>query len=101
MRPQLLTRAASLINEAEPALNQHGLDSQIELSPPDRDPGSISWIVEGGSRMSQMVLWEDGQSEIDLAEVESGRVTSEHRRVDNDVALVELVDSVRSWLLAV
>jgi len=99
MDSSLLVRARSLITEAESALTKHGLDSRVELSPRDRNPRSISWIVEGAYRMSQIVLWEDGQSEVELAEVETGQIVSDHRQIDGEGALIELVGSTTSWLL--
>lgn len=95
----LLVRAESLINSVESKLNEYGFDSQVELSPEDRDPRSISWIVEGEHRMSQIVLWEDGQSEIELAEVETGQVISEHHKIEGESAVTALIDSVKLWLL--
>jgi hypothetical protein len=99
MGADLLTRAVSLISDTESALPEPAFSSQIELSPEDRNPRSISWIVEGVSRMSQVVLWEDGQSETELADVASGQITSEHLRIEGESSLTALVERVRSWLL--
>lgn len=99
MGADLLTDAISLISRAELTLTEHAFESKVELSPEDRNPRSISWIVDGTSRMSQVVLWSDGQSEIELAEVASGQIMSEHCQVDGESSLAELVDRVRSWLL--
>ncbi len=101
MGADLLKDAIYLINRAELSLTEHAFESKVELSPEDRNPRSISWIVEGASRMSQVVfLWADGQSEMDLAEVASGQIVSEHCQVDGESSLTELFfDRVRSWLL--
>jgi len=99
MGADLLKDAISLINRAELSLTEHAFESKVELSPEDRNPRSISWIVEGASRMSQVVLWADGQSEMDLAEVASGQIVSEHCQVDGESSLTELFDRVSSWLL--
>lgn len=40
--------------------------SNFEESPEGRTPRSVSWSLDGSRFMGQIVVWEDGQSELDL-----------------------------------
>ena len=72
--------------------------SEVEESPTDRDPRSIRWILEGSERISQMVIWDDGQAELDLADVASGDVRSEHVQINSQHGLEDTLSRVRDWV---
>lgn len=60
---------------AEEHAQRTGSAIASEIGPPlDRDLRLISWILESPGHVAPMVMWSDGQSEIDLADVASGNV---------------------------
>jgi hypothetical protein len=75
------------------------VQSDLEESPTDRDPRSIRWILESSEKMGQIVLWTDGQAELDLADVVSGEVRSEHMQIDEQEGLEGALSVVRDWVL--
>lgn len=76
-----------------------GVISEIEESPGDRNPRSIRWILESSEMMSQIVLWEDGQSELDLIEVATSEVRSEYRQIGSQQQLDQVLRIVRQWVI--
>ncbi|MFH8630676.1 hypothetical protein ACH4CC_12480 [Streptomyces lydicus] len=48
--------------------------STVESSPAQRSPRSVSWILDGSDFMAQVVLWESGCFEAELAEAATGTV---------------------------
>ncbi|GLW12291.1 hypothetical protein Misp01_74190 [Microtetraspora sp. NBRC 13810] len=73
--------------------------SEIEESPADRDPRSIRWILEGSEKMGQVILWTDGQAELDLVDAESGDVRSEHAQIEDREGMERALRIVRDWVL--
>jgi hypothetical protein len=73
--------------------------SEIQESPPDRDPRSVRWILEGAEMMGQIIVWEDGQAELDLANAATGDVQSEHRNITNETDLESALSAVRDWTI--
>jgi hypothetical protein len=73
------------------------LASELAESPVGRNPRSVRWIVTRPDTMGQMIVWEDGQVELDLAGISSGRVISEHHQVDSREDLWRVLDRVRGW----
>jgi hypothetical protein len=72
--------------------------SRLDESPPERDPRSLSWVVEDGDRMAQVVLWETGQSETDYADAGTGEVRTVSRNLAGAAEVEELLNSVSDWL---
>lgn len=60
----------------------------------------MRWILEGPERIGQVVIWGDGQAEIDLAEVGTGEVRTQHRRADDHDGLVAILESVLDWVVS-
>lgn len=73
--------------------------SEIEVSPGERDPKSVSWILNGNDFMAQVVLWESGEFESDFANVATGQVQTRSGRVASLSELESLLESARDWLL--
>ncbi|MFI6940367.1 hypothetical protein ACIBI4_13930 [Streptomyces sp. NPDC050418] len=72
--------------------------SEISLSPNDEAPESISWVLDAGIRMGQVVLWNTGEFEEDLVDVEAGQVRTRSGRMTSDDVKSFLV-RVRDWVL--
>lgn len=73
--------------------------SEIEISPDGRDPKSVSWILDGGDFMAQVVLWESGEFEKDFANVATGQVQTSSGRIASFSELESLLASARDWVL--
>ncbi|MGW2558316.1 immunity protein TriTu family protein [Streptomyces sp. NPDC001514] len=75
------------------------ITSEVEVAPSDRGTRSVSWILESADFIGQVVVWGDGQSEMDLADVATGEVRSQHRRIDDHDGLCSVLKSVRDWVV--
>jgi hypothetical protein len=96
---ELLGAVRGWISRAEQVSADSGASSEIEESPGDRNPRSIRWILESPEMMSQIILWEDGQSEFDLIDVATSEVRSEHRQIDSQQELDQVLKIVREWVI--
>ena len=96
--PDLLEAAQDSISRIEIALTNQAITSEVAGSPEDRSPRSIRWILEGSEMMGQIVLWEDGQAELDLADVATGDVKAEHRQIEDQLGLQRALSAVRDWV---
>lgn len=74
---------------------QNGDDSatwSIEPSrAPDRDKASIALGLDAGPRLSQLIAWDTGETELDLADLDAGTHTPQHRIIATPTDLDELL----------
>lgn len=100
-RSDLLGFAQDWISRKQAVFAELGISSEVELSPPDRDPRSVSWVFEGPFHGGQIVIWADGQSEMDLADMESGEIRSEHRWIESEIVLISILGSIYNWVTGI
>ncbi|MFG2289682.1 hypothetical protein ACGFOU_26865 [Streptomyces sp. NPDC048595] len=86
----------SLENHKNPTL---AAISKVEISPAEYSPRSASWILDGRDFMAQVVLWEGGDFEADLAEVATGKVRTNSGHLEDPSALESLLGTARDWVL--
>ena len=97
--PGLLETARHLILAREAEWAGTGIFSEIETSPNEHAFHSLSWILDGPEFSAQLVIWEDGRSELDLIDVAAGEVRSEHREVGEEGDLRSTLDTVVNWVV--
>ncbi|MEV7383220.1 hypothetical protein [Streptomyces lydicus] len=73
--------------------------SKVESSPDQNSPRSVSWILDGSDFMAQVVLWESGSFEADLAEVATGRVQTNSGKLGDVIEVESLLGAARDWAL--
>ncbi|MFI0786743.1 hypothetical protein ACH4Q6_14270 [Streptomyces lydicus] len=71
--------------------------SKMEMSPDEHRPRSLSWILDGDDYMAQLVLWESGDFEADLAEVATGKVRTNSGHLSDPSELESLLGAARDW----
>jgi hypothetical protein len=98
MEVDVLSRARRWIDAGLAENPAWQASSTIAESPAGHVPHTLSWVVEDADRMAQVVLWEDGQSETDLADSGTGEVRTESRLLAGPDDLDELLNTVRAWL---
>jgi hypothetical protein len=96
---ELLGAVRGWISRAEHVSTGSDVSSEIEESPGDRNPRSIRWVLESPEMMGQIILWEDGQSELDLIDVATAEVHSEHQQIDSQQELDRVLEIVREWVI--
>ncbi|MCP3755657.1 hypothetical protein [Streptomyces sp. TBY4] len=73
--------------------------SEIETSPNEGDLTSVSWILDGGIFMAQLVLWDTGEFEEDLVNAETGQVRTRSGRLVSPGDLESRLATARDWVL--
>jgi hypothetical protein len=73
--------------------------SEIAMSPDEGEPTSISWILDGGNFMAQVVLWDTRAFEEDLANVQTGQVRTRSGRLTSFSDLESCLIAARDWVL--
>lgn len=73
--------------------------SEIGTSPNEGEPTSVSWILDGGTFMAQVVLWDTGEFEEDLVNAETGRVRTRSGRLATPGDLESCLTAARDWVL--
>lgn len=95
----LVEGARTWISLEAPKLESLPAASNVEVSRDGHDPISVSWILDGGGFMAQVVLWESGEFESDLADVETGQVQVRSGRITSTGELESLLGSARDWVV--
>lgn len=80
-------------------VDERNFSSRVDESPIDRDPRAISWLLEGSEKIGQIVVWEDGNAEVDLAYLMAGDARSRHHTVDDQQDLEKVLGEVYSWVV--
>ncbi|MGW7176579.1 hypothetical protein [Streptomyces xanthophaeus] len=73
--------------------------SEIETSPNGDELTSVSWILDGGNFMAQVVLWETGEFEEDLVNAETGQVRTRSGLLASPGDLETCLATARDWVL--
>jgi hypothetical protein len=95
----LLESAHAWIADEDVKRHALAVSSEIEVSPLDRNPRCISWILESPDFVGQIVIWGDGQAEVDLADIATGEIRSEHRQIDDHDELASILGAVQDWVV--
>jgi hypothetical protein len=95
----LLERAQELIRQEIHETEALRDISDIETFPNEGDLTSVSWILDGGKFMAQVVLWDTGEFEEDLVNAETGQVRTRSGRLASPGDLESCLATARDWVL--
>ncbi|MGY1498829.1 immunity protein TriTu family protein [Streptomyces sp. QTS52] len=95
----LLERAQEWINQE--IRNTEALRdiSQVETYPHEGELKSVSWTIDGDNFMAQVVVWDTGEFEEDLANVETGQVQTRSGLLTSFEDLESFFTIARDWAL--
>jgi hypothetical protein len=99
VRDGLLERAQAWISLATREVDDPTTTSEVEVSTAGRTPRSVSWIFDGGDFMAQVVLWDSGEFESDLADVRTGDGQVTSGRIGSVGELGSLLGAARDWVV--
>lgn len=74
------------------------VDSSVSASPESWTNRSVSWEVVVGDLAAQLVIWEDGNVELDLVNMAAIEAKTENRHVDEQSDLDDLLSEVCDWV---
>ncbi|MFJ9034801.1 hypothetical protein ACIRQP_41575 [Streptomyces sp. NPDC102274] len=86
------------ITRQRESLISHGLT--LDVDPPDqgRSKTGISLAVDSSDRLSQFIVWDTGEAQLQLADVPSGEIHVEHREITSDRDLEDVLKTLLSWV---
>jgi hypothetical protein len=73
-----------------------GVAVTLQHSPPDRNKASIAVSFDAGPRLASLIIWDTGETELDLADIHSGTHIPQH----HDIGSPAEVDHLLSQILA-
>lgn len=73
--------------------------SQIEIFPSEGEPRSVSWTLDGANFMAQVVVWNSGEFEEDLANVKTGQVQTRSGHLASIDDLESRLMVARDWAI--
>lgn len=79
-------------------LTAAGLTTRLRESPPEWPKASISLEIDGGRRLSQLIVWDSGEAELDLADLDTGVHVPQHRIIATPNDLDDLLSQQLTWL---
>jgi hypothetical protein len=75
-------------------LESSGVTAGIEHARAD-SPKAAAWVdLATATGIGRLTVWETGECEIQVAEIESGDVRTEHQDLQSDSELVEALDAL-------
>lgn len=95
---EMLNALEDWLKEKEPELAGSGYQVRLTKSPPDRLNPSASLMIESAIRIGQLIVWASGEAQVGLAEIESGSVSDEHKKISSVAELRETAESLLRWL---
>lgn len=85
-------------DERRVELVHNGYEAEFTQSPPDRMTQS-AWVrVASARRIAQLVVWDTGDAQLSMGDVESGTVAEEHREITTQIGLRDATDALIGWL---
>jgi hypothetical protein len=85
--------------EQQAPLTSRGLTVKLGASPEDgRGKPSLCLDIDSPSRLGQLILWTSGEAELQLADVASGEVVTQHHDITSRTALDDALESLVSWV---
>ena len=68
------------------------------ISPRDgRDKQSVWLDMEGPEHLGRLIVWDTGEAELELADVPTGEVSAQQRRIDTRDELVHALALLVAW----
>lgn len=95
---EMLNALEDWLKEKEPELASSGYQAELTKSPQDRLNPSASLMIESESRIGQLTVWGSGETQVGLAEISSGSVSDEHKKISSIAELRDTAESLMRWL---
>ncbi|MEU8231427.1 hypothetical protein AB0C12_17680 [Actinoplanes sp. NPDC048967] len=84
--------------EAEAYALPPGASGSLSRPPEDRRDYSVTWQVACEGRNGQLTVWDDGNAEVDLIDMESMEDEAEHLQLDSSDDVAVAVAKVVEWM---
>lgn len=97
--PNLLTALTAWFAKNEAVFRSRGITAELGHSPEDGRLKTSTWLtVEAGSRVMLITVWSSGEAELDHVDLGTGDTRPEHRDLQTDQELHDLLGSALNWV---
>ncbi|MGS2644637.1 immunity protein TriTu family protein [Streptosporangium sp. LJ11] len=95
---ELLDSVKAWASEKGEILRSNAIDLEINESPENRDPQSIQLIFDAAKKLSEIIVWTDGNAELSFADIDSGQITPEYRNIQSTQDLEAALNVTMGWV---
>lgn len=96
--PDLLDAVRAWASERTANLRGHAIKLEISESPEDRDPRSIKLAFEAARKLSEIIIWANGNAELLFADIDSWDIIPEHRDIRSTQDLEDALNATMEWV---
>jgi hypothetical protein len=75
-----------------------GTTVTIEHSPPGRSKASIALSFDADPRLAQLIIWDTGEAELDLIDLNTGTHTPQHHDITTTAEVDHLITEILAWI---
>jgi hypothetical protein len=91
----VLAQLEQWFEEHQEQLSARGLSASLARSPDDgRNKPSLCLNIDSDARLGQLLLWDGGEAEVQIADVASGEVVQQHHDVTSRAELEAVLGSL-------
>ena len=76
------------------ALIAAGITVTLEHSPPGRDKASLAMGFDADPRLASLIMWDTGETELDLADTRTGRHIPQHYDIHSSAEVDRLLKEI-------
>ncbi|MER7132166.1 immunity protein TriTu family protein [Streptosporangium saharense] len=95
----LLDYVRAWVSEKGTFVRDHTVEFVVNESPEDREPKSIRLIFDADRKLSEIVVWADGNAELSFADIDSREEFSRHCDIESMKDLEAALNVVLEWVV--
>lgn len=80
------------------ALARGGYRLEFTESPRDRAKRSATVIIATSHRIGQLVVWDTGEAQLSMGDVDSAVIIEEYREITSNIGLRDATETIVAWL---
>jgi hypothetical protein len=75
-----------------------GVNVTLEHSPPGWSKASIAANFDCDPRLASLIIWDTGETELDLADLHAGAHIPQHHDISSPAEVDQLLDQILTWI---
>ncbi len=79
-------------------LTATGVIVTLQHSPPGRSKASIAVDLDADPRLASLIIWDTGETELDLADLHTGAHIPQHHDISSPAEVDHLLSQILTWI---
>jgi hypothetical protein len=79
-------------------LTAAGVSVTLQHSPPGRSKASIAANFDADPRLASLIIWDTGETELDLADLHTGVHIPQHHNIGSTAEVDHLLNQILTWI---